>query len=314
MPEPPQTFDRHPQAIVETTQIGPGAWVGPFVHVLPGARIGAAARICDHALIENDVVIGDRVTIQSGARISDAVTLEDDVTIGPNAAFLKDPLPDARHPPVSQRRTVIHQGASVGANATILPGVAVGRCAVVGAGAVVTRDVPDKAIVMGNPARITGYVDTPVQSAAATLFSQDTVHHSRIPGVAVYRTPYIDDLRGALTFGEVHRPVPFEIRRYFLVYDVANREIRGEHAHRTLHQFLICTHGSCHIIVDNGSLREEYRLDDPTLGLYMPPMIWGVQCKFSADAVLLVLASAPYDPADYIRDYAEFLRLVAPAP
>ncbi len=120
----------------------------------------------------------------------------------------------------------------------------------------------------------------------------------------------IEDLRGNLAVGEAQRHVPFEIRRFFVVFGVEDQKIRGEHAHRRLHQFLICVHGSCHFVADDGENREEYILDRPNLGLYVPPMVWGVQYKYSPDGVLLVLASDYYDPADYIRDYSEFLELV----
>jgi hypothetical protein len=99
------------------------------------------------------------------------------------------------------------------------------------------------------------------------------------------------------------------VKRYFLVFGVSNQQIRGEHAHRTLHQFLICVHGSCHIVADDGSTRQEFALDEPNIGLHLQPMTWAVQYKYSADAVLLVLASDSYDAGDYIRNYAEFLSL-----
>jgi dTDP-4-dehydrorhamnose 3,5-epimerase-like enzyme len=128
--------------------------------------------------------------------------------------------------------------------------------------------------------------------------------------VTLHGLPRVDDLRGLLSFGETGRHVPFEIKRYFIVFGVPGEHIRGEHAHRTLHQFLICVHGSCHAVADDGNSREEFVLDQPSTGLYLPPMVWGVQYKYSADAVLLVFTSDVYDPADYIRDYNEFLQLV----
>ena len=102
--------------------------------------------------------------------------------------------------------------------------------------------------------------------------------------------------------------MPFEVKRFFLVFDVTSEQIRGEHAHRTLHQFLVCVHGRCCVVADDGAHRQEFILDSPALGLYLPPMTWAVQYKYTRDAVLLVLASDVYDPAEYIRDYEEFLR------
>ncbi|MGH9800560.1 MAG: sugar 3,4-ketoisomerase, partial [Blastocatellia bacterium] len=104
--------------------------------------------------------------------------------------------------------------------------------------------------------------------------------------------------------------LPFEPKRFFTVFDVPGREVRGEHAHRALHQFFVCLKGDCSLVVDDGTHREELRLASPTLGVHVQPMVWGVQYKFSGDAVLLVLASDKYDPDDYIRDYDEFERLI----
>jgi UDP-2-acetamido-3-amino-2,3-dideoxy-glucuronate N-acetyltransferase len=113
-----------------------------------------------------------------------------------------------------------------------------------------------------------------------------------------------------LSFGEVGKHLPFAPQRIFMVYGVPNKEIRGEHAHRELEQFLICVHGSCSVIADDGRTRREFRLDSPSKGLHLPARIWSVQYKQTHDAVLLVLASAGYDAADYIRDYGEFRRIV----
>lgn len=122
--------------------------------------------------------------------------------------------------------------------------------------------------------------------------------------------PNVIDVRGNLTFAEFERHIPFEVKRYFLVYQVPLIEIRGEHAHKKCHQFLICVRGRLSVIGDNGSCRVEYILDRPNMGFYMPPMTWGTQYKYSPDAVLLVFASHYYDSDDYIRGYDEFLRLV----
>src|SRR5205085_9117249 len=130
----------HPQALVESMQIGARTRIWAFAHVLPGAVIGADCNICDHVFIENDVRLGDRVTIKCGVQLWDGVTLEDDVVIGPNATFTNDPFPRSKKPPPAFSRTTIKAGASVGANATILPGITTGRHAMVGACAVVTHD------------------------------------------------------------------------------------------------------------------------------------------------------------------------------
>jgi acetyltransferase-like isoleucine patch superfamily enzyme len=301
----------HPNALCESTHIGAGTRIWAFAHVLPSARIGSDCNVCDHVFVENDVVIGDRVTIKSGVQIWDGVRLEDDVFVGPNATFTNDRFPRSKHPPPTFMPTLVGHHASIGANATILPGLTIGRDAMVGAGAVVTRSVPPAAIVAGNPARIVGYVDSrgerPVANEGADA---PAVKATRVAGVVVHELPLVQDLRGNLTVGEVPADVPFSPQRYFLVLDVPTGETRGSHAHRVCAQFLVCVTGSCAVVVDDGTNRLEVALDRPSRGLYVPPMVWATQYKYTRDAVLLVLASHSYDASDYIRDYGEFLASV----
>jgi len=146
----------HSHALVESKKIGKNTRIWAFAHVLPGASIGADCNICDHVFIENDVVIGNRVTVKCGVQVWDGVRLEDDVMVAPNATFTNDLYPRSKQP-FEIRRTVVKRGASIGANATILCGVTIGRGAMVGAGAVVLKDVPPYAVVVGNPARIIRY-------------------------------------------------------------------------------------------------------------------------------------------------------------
>ena len=153
-------FFIHPSALCETAAVGPGTRVWAFTHVLPGAKLGRDCNICDGVFVENDVVVGDRVTVKCGVQLWDGITLEDDVFVGPNATFTNDLFPRSKVRPAEFARTVVRRGASVGANATVLAGRAIGVNAMVGAGAVVTEDVPPNAIVTGNPARISGYVST----------------------------------------------------------------------------------------------------------------------------------------------------------
>jgi dTDP-4-dehydrorhamnose 3,5-epimerase-like enzyme len=121
--------------------------------------------------------------------------------------------------------------------------------------------------------------------------------------------PNVTDARGNLTVGEFGKHIPFDPKRYFLVYQVPLVEMRGEHAHRECHQFLVCVRGRISVVGDDGRRREEFVLDRPNLGFYMPPMTWGGQFNYSPDAALLVFASHHYDADDYIRDHAEFLRI-----
>ena len=148
----------HSHALVESTSIGSGTRIWAFAHVLPGAAIGSDCNVCDHVFIENDVIIGDRVTIKCGVQIWDGLRIEDDVFIGPNATFTNDLFPRSKVYPETFTRTFLRRGCSIGANSTILAGVTIGEQAMVGAGAVVTKDVPTGAIVVGNPARIKGYI------------------------------------------------------------------------------------------------------------------------------------------------------------
>lgn len=308
-----QKHFQHSAAIVESEKIGERTRVWAFAHILPGAVVGADCNICDHVFIENDVVIGDRVTVKCGVQLWDGVRLESDVFVGPNATFINDVFPRSKQYPEKFTQTVVCEGASIGANATILPGLTIGRMAMVGAGAVVTHDVPQNAIVTGNPSRITGYVNSlrslsgGVPSLTEALPAQQ---RSLVNGVTVYQIPIFTDMRGSLAVGELGSSLPFQPKRFFTVFDVPGREVRGERAHRTLHQFFVCLKGDCSLVVDDGVRREELRLSSPARGVHVEPMVWGVQYKFSDDAVLLVLASDKYDTDDYIRDYDEFERLV----
>ncbi|BAO82758.1 acetyltransferase [Serpentinimonas maccroryi] len=155
----------HSTASVESKNIGSQTRIWQYVVVLPEAAIGSDCNICSHCFIENDVIIGDRVTIKSGVQIWDGIKLEDDVFIGPNVTFTNDKFPRSKQYPSVYAQTIVSKGASVGGGATLLPGVTIGRYAMVGAGAVVTRSVPDYAIAVGNPARLVGVVELPHEQA-----------------------------------------------------------------------------------------------------------------------------------------------------
>jgi len=308
----------HPQALCESRTIGPETRIWAFAHVLPEATIGRDCNICDHVFIENDVVIGDRVTIKCGVQIWDGLRIGDDVFIGPNVTFSNDKYPRSKQYARELLQTHVGRGASIGGGAAILPGIRIGARAMVGAGSVVTHDVPTRAIVSGNPARIVGYVDTPKRpqvglesDSASAEFANANPDSTRlgtgVGDVMLHRLKLVEDLRGNLSAGEFREQIPFIPKRYFIVFGVPGKDIRGEHAHRDCHQFLVCVRGSVAVVVDDGEVSEEYVLDAPNLGIYIPPMIWAVQYRYSADALLLVFASELYDPADYIRDYDEFL-------
>jgi acetyltransferase-like isoleucine patch superfamily enzyme/dTDP-4-dehydrorhamnose 3,5-epimerase-like enzyme len=294
---------------ISNEKLGDRTRIWQYCVILPGARIGADCNICASVFIENDVVVGDRVTIKNGVQLWDGLRIEDDVFIGPNATFTNDPYPRSRQyldkPPV----TTVHAGASIGANATILPGITIGRSSMVAAGAVVTRDVPAYAIVKGNPARITGYVHDAVPEKKQT--ETTPIGAATLAGVIECRFKKARDLRGELMVTDLAKDIPFAVKRMFFITKVPSQYVRGEHAHKECHQVLVCLQGSVHVAADNGSARQEWVLNDPGNGLHLMPMVWAAQYKYSEDAVLAVFASHDYDPADYIRDYEEFVALHA---
>ncbi len=300
----------HPQALCESTNIGRGTRIWAFAHILPGAQIGQDCNICDGVFIENDVVVGDRVTLKCGVQLWDGLRLQDDVFVGPNVSFANDRFPRSKVLPERFLPTRVERGASIGAGAVILPGICIGAGAMVGAGAVVTRSVPANAIVVGNPARIKGYTETQIQTATPEQVSSQG-HALGVGGARLCPIPHFADLRGQLSALDFSADLPFQPQRCFWVYGVPSREVRGEHAHRQCAQFLICVHGSVSVLLDDGQRRAEVHLDSSAQGLYLPPMVWGTQYRYSDDAVLMVLASHPYDSDDYLRRYEDFLRAVA---
>lgn len=302
-------FFVHELAICESMTVGSGTKVAEFSRVFPWAKIGRDCNLFSGVVIGNGVEVGDRVIVSSGAQLWDGVRILDDVFIGPNATLSNDHSLGIKENPASCPQIVVEEGASIGANATILPGVRIGRGAIVGAGSVVNRDVPGFAEVFGNPAHIRGYVHPglelssypgqPSLSASAPSLS--------VPDVSVVQLTQAIDLRGSLVAGQVGSQLPFPVKRFFVVYDVPSEEVRGAHAHRECHQFLIAIGGSVKVIVTDGQVSDEVVLDNPRFGLHLPPMIWGIQYEYTPSASLLVIASHEYDPDDYIRDYSSFV-------
>jgi acetyltransferase-like isoleucine patch superfamily enzyme/dTDP-4-dehydrorhamnose 3,5-epimerase-like enzyme len=276
------------------------------------------ARLHDGALVAASAMLGDFVVAYAGAEIGEhcrvlgftqlwpGVRLEAGAELGPGVT-LEAPEPNQR------ADIVIGPQARVGAGALICAGVRLGQGAVVAAGAVVAQNVPPYAVVSGVPARIIDYVQTASRAPAmawhqrAEFPAQPSVVPLGVGDVTLHRFKYLHDPRGDLSVGEFDKEIPFLPKRYFLVMNVPSDKTRGEHAHRKCHQFLVCVKGSCALVVDDLEQRCEVQLDSPELGVYLPPMTWGIQYKYSSDAVLLVFTSDYYDANDYIRDYDEFV-------
>jgi acetyltransferase-like isoleucine patch superfamily enzyme len=144
----------HPLSDVQSKNIGENTNIWQFCVVLSGAVIGSNCNICSHCFIENEVRVGNNVTIKCGVQLWDGITLEDDVFVGPNVTFCNDRYPKSHNKEWKMERITVKKGASIGANSTILPGIIIGEGAMIGAGSVVTRNIPPFTKVMGNPARI----------------------------------------------------------------------------------------------------------------------------------------------------------------
>ncbi|WP_308640244.1 WxcM-like domain-containing protein [Massilia polaris] len=273
--------------------------------VHPGASVAASCRLGDYVTVHAGALLGDDCEVLGFTQLWAGVRLERGVHLGPGVA-LEQPVDDAG-------AIVLGAGCRVGANATIRRGVHVGAGAVVEPGSVVAQSVPPFAIVSGAPARVTGYVEQLSPEAGgkwhniASFPATPAVVRLGVGDVTLHRHKMVGDPRGDLVYGEFPTDVPFEVRRYFLVFNVPSEKTRGEHAHRRCKQYLICVKGSCALVVDDGNARCEVVLDSPDQGVYLPPMTWGIQYKYSPDAVLLVLTSEYYEAADYIRNYGEFL-------
>lgn len=307
--------DIHKTAIVaDGVELGDGVHIGPYCRIEQGCAIGGFSTLTERVTLSARSTIGSRATIAQGAYLGAGTHLGDEVTVGPNVTFVDTGF--GSDDGMQLEKAVVREGASIGANASIVGAVTIGANAVVGAGAVVNRDVPPNATVVGSPARIIGYRPS-ARSAPQYRIRASTLDTDSLPtslgGGRLDRLPLVEDLRGSLVFGQVPDNLPFVPQRFFTVFDVSSREVRGEHAHRDLHQFLVCVHGECAVALDDGTERGEVTLDRPDVGLHIPPLVWGTQYRYTPDAVLLVFASAPYDPDDYIRDYDDFLRLSASA-
>lgn len=280
----------------------------PTTHVHDGAAVAASAQLGDFVVVYAGAEVGANCRVRGFTQVWPGVKLQDEVEIGPGVT-LEAPAGDTS----DTSDIVIGEGARIGAGALICRGVRIGQGAEVVAGAQVAQNVPPYAIVAGAPARVVNYVQqaqSPVHSERHTIASfpntPSTVRLG-VGDVTLHRFKYVRDPRGDLSVGEFEREIPFLPKRYFIVMNVPNDKIRGEHAHYKCHQFLVCVKGSCAVVVDDLDARVEVRLDAPDQGLYLPPMTWGIQYKYSADAVMMVFASDYYEAEDYIRDYDDYV-------
>ncbi len=298
----------HPLADVATTKIGEGSRVWQYCVVLENAVLGKNCNICSHCFIENDVVIGNDVTVKCGVQLWDGIRLEDSVFIGPNVTFTNDKHPRSKEYPDEFAKTVVKEGASIGANATILPGITIGKRAMVGAGAVVTSDVPPGTVVAGTPATIRRYIEQP-NPAPTDAAQEDTTNDDfSIAEARWINLGNVRDIRGDLTIVQWNQHLPFEAKRVFFVHHVPSEKVRGQHAHTACQQVLVCLNGSVAVVLDDGKQRDQVTVDRSDRGLLIPAGIWATQFRYAPNSVVAVFASHDYDESDYIRDYDDFLK------
>ena len=295
----------HPQGICDSSNVGSGTRVWAFAHVLSGAVIGSECNICDHVFIENDVVIGDKVTIKCGVQLWDGVRLGDEVFVGPNATFANDRYPRSKVYPSEYLKTHVLRGASIGANATILPGLTIGEGSLVAAGSVVTRDVPAKVLVQGNPARPSAFLDAAVVDVSVRDDCGDPVEI--LPGVEVRRAPRTSEQSGAPISIELARNIPFVAQHFCALTEISSGALADGHAYIRCAQFVVVLSGAVTALVDNARERRAVRLAAPGMAILTPPGTWGGYLAFAPRTMLGVFCSEPYDPADRIPDYRTFL-------
>lgn len=278
----------------------------PTAHVHAGAKVAANAELGDFVVVYPGAEVAEGCRVHGFTQLWPGVRLQAHAELGPGVT-IEAPGGDGGSD------VVIGEHCKVGAGALLSRGVRLGQGAQVAAGAVVAQNVPPYALVTGSPARITGYVQNASSEPAAAWHNRaefpatPSVVRLGVGDVTLHRFKFLQDPRGDLSVGEFMREIPFLPKRYFLVMNVPSDKTRGEHAHYRCHQFLVCVKGSCAVVVDDVASRCEVQLDSADMGIYLPPMTWGIQYKYSPDAVLMVFASDYYEADDYIRDYDEFV-------
>ena len=285
-------------AICESKSIGHGTRIWAYVHILPGATIGSDCNICDFVFIENKVSVGNQVTIKSGVQLWDGIVIEDSVFIGPNVTFTNDKYPRSKSWPETYPVTLVKTGASIGANATILPGITIGSYSMVGAGSVVTSDVPDYATVYGNPSRM------------VSIGNKDDIQKTqKMRENTLGKINLKRDSRGVLQVLEFNEKIPFVPKRIFTLSEVPKGVVRGGHAHLKCEQFLVLQSGSVTLDIFDGIAWNKTKLEELDASFYVPSLNWLELSDFSTNAVVLILASHHFDEADYIRNMDDFLSI-----
>ena len=253
----------HALADVHSTAIGAGTRIWQFVVVLAGARIGQDCNICSHCLIENDVVIGDRVTVKRGVQLWDGLRVGDDVFIGSNVTFTNDKYPKSRNIDFKPIATRIEQGASIGGGAYVAARRADWLRCYCGCGR------------SGNQGRTPWRHGCGQSSQSNQACSFEGLRMKfNIDTCQMVSLPKISDPRGNLTFVEGGNQIPFDIQRVYYLYDVPGGAERGGHAHKGLHQLIIAMSGSFDVVLDDGKNKKRVHLSRSYKGLYVCPMIW----------------------------------------
>lgn len=291
----------HDSSSIGDCVIGTGTNVWQYVVIGDDVSIGKDCNICAHCFIETGVSIGNRVTLKCGVQVWSGITIEDDVFVGPNVSFCNDLFPRSKiwREPVG---TVLEKGSSIGAGAVLLPGISVGANSMIGAGSVVTKSVPPNVVVCGNPARI-------ISSINAQGREPKSYDAARVDSPLILKSKVVEDLRGSLCVTEFAESIPFNPVRSYVVFDVPNEQIRGEHAHKKCEEYLICIKGSVDVLCDDGITEWTAHLKGGD-AIYLKPLIWRELKNYRNDAIVCVLSSRPYEADDYIKNYSDFVRWV----
>jgi UDP-2-acetamido-3-amino-2,3-dideoxy-glucuronate N-acetyltransferase len=300
-------------SICQSSNVGSGTKIGDFSYIGPDVKIGENCRIDHHVALTGKICIDDNVAISSGVKLDGDILIEEGVQIQSNVVLTGKRPSERSSQKITEGKIRVGARTIIGAQSTILPGVTLGIRAMISPNSVITRSVPAHALAAGNPARVVSYFTSAGELIANEKFQLSPLSpttdivDSPIRGVKIFSFPKIIDTRGNLSVLEFESDLPFAPKRLFFVTGARNQFVRGEHAHRTGHQLLICLSGSIVVLVDDGRERYEYRLDKPEIGLYLEPMVWATQYDHQENSCLAVLASNHYDPSDYIRNYEDFL-------